>query len=141
MVLCSEEVGVGASRIGLSAEPEERAGGGEAGAQGVAGGEGDGASGDAEPERGQRAPPGRAGQATELVGGVGKGLSAVEESSVLGVRVEAGEVANEVAEVAGVGAVLGAVLAAKVEDLVERHGGEVERDLLEVDRDDVTGGG
>lgn len=48
---------------------------------------------------------------------------------------------HELAEVAGVGAVLGAVLTPEVEELVQWDGSEVEGYLLEVDGDDVSCGG
>jgi len=57
------------------------------------------------------------------------------------VLVEVGEVTHELAEVAGVGAVLGAVLTPEVEELVQWDGSEVEGYLLEVDGDDVSCGG
>lgn len=61
VVLCAEEVGVGAGGVGLAVKPQQCSGGGEAGCDGVAVGEGDGASCDAEAEGGQGSPPGRSG--------------------------------------------------------------------------------
>lgn len=54
-----------------------------------------------------------------MIGGVGKGFAAVGEGLVACVLVEACEVTHELAEVAGVGTVLSAVLASEVEDLVQ----------------------
>lgn len=141
MLLGLEEVGVGAGRVGLAAESEQGACGCQAGADRVAVGEGDGASCDSQAEGGEGAAPGGPGEASEFVCCVGQGLAPVEEGLVLVGLAERGSVADELPEVAGVGAVLITVLLAKVQDLVEGHGPKVESDLFEVGGDDVPGGG
>ena len=141
MLLGLEEVGVGAPRVGLATESEQCRCGCQPGPDGVAVGEGDGAACYAEAEGGERAPPGRPGEPSELVCGVGEGVAPVEKGLFLVGLGQRGSVADELPEVAGVRAVLVAVLPPEVEDLVEGHGGKVEGDLLEVGGNDVSGRG
>src|SRR5438874_209924 len=101
-------------------------------------GERDGASGDAETEGGERAAPRFPCQSPQLVRSVGEGLPALGEGLILCIVVQRCEGANELAQVAGVRAVFGAVLAAEVEHLVDWNGGEIERDLLKVEGNDMA---
>jgi hypothetical protein len=110
VLLGLEEVGVGARRIGLATKSEQGACGCQPGSDGVAVGEGDRATCDSQSERGERAAPGRPGEPSELVGGVGQSFASVEEGLFPAGLGQRGSVADELAEVAGVRAVLVAVL-------------------------------
>jgi len=106
VLLGLEEVGVGAPRVGLATESEQCRCGCQPGPDGVAVGEGDGAACYAEAEGGERAPPGRPGEPSELVCGVGEGFAPVEKGLFLVGLGQRGSVADELPEVAGVRAVL-----------------------------------
>lgn len=116
-------------------QSEEGARGGDDCTRDVPDAQDDGASGDAEAEAGEGPIPGLAGESAELVCGVGELFAAVSECLVLSLGVKGRELADQSTEVAYVGAVLGTVLVAEVEDFVEWDGAEVEGDLLEVEDD------
>jgi len=113
--LRSEEVSVGARRIRLPAQADDRGRRSEGRHDRVTVSQADCAAGNPEAVGGQGTSPSRASEATELARVVGEGFPPVDEQLIALVLIEPGDVADKLSEVPGVSPVLGAALSPEVQ--------------------------